>query len=310
MECRGSEGRVVLDEDAVTFHFEGFATLPVKKQASPRRIPLSAIARVECRDVDSRLQRGGYLRLHLVGAPEPEKYRRERDINSMVYLKADQAGPLRELAYEIERRLAVIPRAQDDALLPVADADVRQDIATAANRMSLKLGSKREVRKLPEYLLEGETVRHLAQGSYMSGQGLIVLTDQRLLFVYDGWTSQGSKDFPLNKLRSVQTTFKLGVGTLLLSAESGSLLGHAHVAVSGIPKADLIPLANAVRELLAARPGEHASLTAPSETPAPSASAAHTDPLEQLKKLAELRDAGVLTDQEFEAKKQELLGRL
>ncbi len=34
------------------------------------------------------------------------------------------------------------------------------------------------------------------------------------------------------------------------------------------------------------------------------------DALEQLRKLGELRDAGVLTDAEFEAKKTELLGRL
>jgi Short C-terminal domain len=38
------------------------------------------------------------------------------------------------------------------------------------------------------------------------------------------------------------------------------------------------------------------------------ATAAAPDPLDQLKKLAELRDAGVLSDAEFEAKKSELLG--
>ena len=34
------------------------------------------------------------------------------------------------------------------------------------------------------------------------------------------------------------------------------------------------------------------------------------DPMEQLRKLGELRDAGVLTDAEFETKKAELLARL
>lgn len=41
----------------------------------------------------------------------------------------------------------------------------------------------------------------------------------------------------------------------------------------------------------------------PAETPAP-------DALEQLKKLAELRDAGVVSPEDFEAKKTELLARL
>jgi hypothetical protein len=34
------------------------------------------------------------------------------------------------------------------------------------------------------------------------------------------------------------------------------------------------------------------------------------DPIEQLRRLGELRDAGVVTPEEFEAKKAELLGRL
>jgi hypothetical protein len=41
---------------------------------------------------------------------------------------------------------------------------------------------------------------------------------------------------------------------------------------------------------------------------APAPAPAEDDPLEKLKKLGELRDAGVLTDAEFEAKKAELLG--
>ena len=37
---------------------------------------------------------------------------------------------------------------------------------------------------------------------------------------------------------------------------------------------------------------------------------AAADPLEQLRKLAELRDAGLVTDAEFEAEKTELLRRV
>jgi hypothetical protein len=42
----------------------------------------------------------------------------------------------------------------------------------------------------------------------------------------------------------------------------------------------------------------------------PAASLPDPDALEQLRKLGELRNAGVLTDAEFEAKKTELLGRI
>lgn len=44
----------------------------------------------------------------------------------------------------------------------------------------------------------------------------------------------------------------------------------------------------------------------PAAAPAPAAPV--EDSIEQIKKLAELRDAGILTDAEFEAKKKQLLG--
>ena len=43
-------------------------------------------------------------------------------------------------------------------------------------------------------------------------------------------------------------------------------------------------------------------------TSAQEGAAKEDDTLEQLKKLGELRDSGVLTDEEFEAQKKELLG--
>lgn len=45
---------------------------------------------------------------------------------------------------------------------------------------------------------------------------------------------------------------------------------------------------------------------APAVTPAPTVTT--DDSLEQIKKMAELRDQGILTDAEFEAKKKQLLG--
>ena len=53
--------------------------------------------------------------------------------------------------------------------------------------------------------------------------------------------------------------------------------------------------------------GGEAAASAPAAPPAaPSASGG--DDLDQLKKLADLHDAGILTDEEFEAKKAQILG--
>ena len=54
---------------------------------------------------------------------------------------------------------------------------------------------------------------------------------------------------------------------------------------------------------------------AQAQSPAPVEAAAKpsgvdSDPVEQIRKLGELRDQGLLTPEEFEAKKTELLGRL
>jgi hypothetical protein len=48
----------------------------------------------------------------------------------------------------------------------------------------------------------------------------------------------------------------------------------------------------------------------PATDASPAASSAANDPLAQLKQLGELRDAGILTPEEFESKKAELLSRM
>ena len=44
--------------------------------------------------------------------------------------------------------------------------EIREDIATAMSKMSYKLGSKREIKRLPEHLWEGELVNLLTAGMY------------------------------------------------------------------------------------------------------------------------------------------------
>ena len=53
-------------------------------------------------------------------------------------------------------------------------------------------------------------------------------------------------------------------------------------------------------------PRNHSSSTSPSPPRPPPAAAA--DPIEQLKQLAELKNQGILTDEEFAAQKAKILG--
>jgi hypothetical protein len=180
-----------------------------------------------------------------------------------------------------------------------AKADVRPDIALAMSKMSHKMGSKREIKRLPEHLWEDETVDLLTGGTYGSGTGVLVLTDRRLLFLKDGMMSKTSEDFPLEKISSIQWS-------------TGMLLGKITVFASGnkaeivnVQKLDGKAITDAVRARTTggSRPNEPATAT-----PTPSLPGA--DVLDQLRKLGELRDAGVLTDEEFAAKKQRLLDQI
>ncbi|MFC4912601.1 PH domain-containing protein [Actinomadura gamaensis] len=183
------------------------------------------------------------------------------------------------------------------------------------------LGAKREIRRLAEYLWEGEVVRHMVSGTYAAGTGLVVLTDRRLLFVRDGWTSKTTEDFPLDKISSVQW-------------HSGMLMGKLTVFASG-NKADITNvgkqggkiIADTIRERLASGPSYPPQPPTPpapaamAQQPAPLAPPAAPEPapapavtgdaiFDALERLGKLRDAGVLTVDEFEAKKKDLLDRL
>lgn len=177
------------------------------------------------------------------------------------------------------------------------DSDLRADIAAAKDKMRVKLGAGREIKRLTNYLWEGETVDQMTTGTYGKGTGLVVLTDRRLLFVQDGIMSQASEDFPMDKVSSVQWASGLVMGKIVIFA-SGS-----KSEISNVQKDDGKKIVDKIRHVLSA-PREQTP-PAPAAIPPPAA-----DPIEQLKRLGELRDAGVLTPEEFDAKKADLLGRM
>lgn len=86
----------------------------------------------------------------------------------------------------------------------------------------------------------------------------------------------------------------------------GLLRGVARVAVvSGTATA----VSNRVSRRQAERWSEQGAQQAPAyQQPPPQASAPGADPIEQLAKLGELRDKGVLTDEELPDQKAKLLG--
>ncbi|QQQ80827.1 PH domain-containing protein [Saccharothrix sp. 6-C] len=162
--------------------------------------------------------------------------------------------------------------------------------------MQARIGAGREIKRLLEYLWEGEQVELMAAGAYGPGQGLVVLTDRRLLFVKDGIGRQVTEDFPIEKISSIQWSSGMALGNLIVFASGNK------AEIKNMNKKDGKQIADTVRNRLSSSPAPVATRSKPA--------VAEPDVFDQLRKLGELRDAGIVTTDEFEAKKRELLARL
>jgi len=166
----------------------------------------------------------------------------------------------------------------------------------AEKKLSMAFMVRREMKKLPSLLGEGEKVVNLARGEYDGKEGLVAITDRRIIFLEEGVLRHRLEDFPYDKVTSVQTETGIRSGKLTIFAS-----GNKAVISDVHPKQRSPEIGEFVRTCISA------GAPKPSDGPPGAAAETVTD---QLKKLGELRDAGVLTLQEFEAKKAELLARI
>ena len=152
--------------------------------------------------------------------------------------------------------------------------------------------ARREISHLRTILNPEEQVLALGQGSYENLQSLIALTDHRLIFVEKSILRESVKEFQLSTISSL--SLSKGWGTESLEFTVSGAKGKITQLESGQGE----NIANLYRQLR--------------NTPADKAPAAPAPPdvLAQLAQLGQLRDAGVLTEEEFTAKKKELLDRL
>lgn len=152
---------------------------------------------------------------------------------------------------------------------------------------------KRELSHLRNILNPHERVVALAQGTYEKMQSLVVLTDQRLVFLEKGLVRESVKEFQLSAVSSLSLQ-KAWTGESLEFTASG-----AKGTITQLQPGQGENFAAAYRQLRSS-PAVKAA--------APAAEAPGV--LAQLEQLGKLRDTGVLTEREFETKKSDLLGRL
>ena len=335
MDYAGYNGTISLTDDDLTITHSGLgAKVGGLAKNQPRSIPLQAISGVHFKQATRLVN--GHIKLGLGGngATDPgmnapsdpdallfrhknnEQFKQLHEQLLAIIDDNRRAGvdpSTIEFAAAAQTREQRLQQAADESVESVAQikdqrlsqqtdkmsamlGEDRPDIVAAAARMGWRMGGKRELKQLAGHLYEGETVRFIAQGTYQDDQGIVVLTDGRLLFLFHGVMRQAKEDFPLRLISSVQTESGMVTGELRITVSGASS------SISGIVKSDLQPLADALRQ------GMSAQQAAPAQ---PQASApAPPDVTDQIRKLAELHAAGVLTDEEFNAKKAELLDRL
>jgi hypothetical protein len=142
--------------------------------------------------------------------------------------------------------------------------------------------------------LDGWIGEMMGSGDKKQYNGQFVLTSERACFYRKGFLGEVFETIPLSKITSVETLSRMGYRVLRLHTSHDALAFKTFE-----PKALFDEVHERLEALRHQPPGGLAAPKAPEETV--------TD---KLRKLGELREAGVLTDEEFSTKKAELLAKL
>ncbi|HIH0546618.1 TPA: PH domain-containing protein [Staphylococcus aureus] len=152
---------------------------------------------------------------------------------------------------------------------------------------------RKEVKELPMILKDNENIMYVTSGLYNNNTYLIVCTDLRLLFLDKGMI-YGLKfhEFPFEKINSVSYKKGLLFGEIIIHHGSSS------IAIGSISKNTVSRMAETIQEQISIRE----SSMKPSNSEKMSFSVA-----DELIKYKELLDVGVISQEEFDKKKQQLL---
>ena len=147
---------------------------------------------------------------------------------------------------------------------------------------------KKEIEELPNIIAENEHIDNLIQGTYNNGNGILVSTNRRLIFVDKGLGLK-VEDFPLDKISSIQY-------------EVGLALGKVKIHTSG----NVATIIN-VNKVLAMKFSEFVRDKISNLSNKPNAINIQPTVLDQLEKLAVLKDKGILSEEEFIEQKKKIL---
>ncbi|MBY0408382.1 MAG: PH domain-containing protein [Rickettsiales bacterium] len=155
--------------------------------------------------------------------------------------------------------------------------------------------TRKEIKALPEILDDGEEIKALTSGMIESSTWLIVCTDRRLIFLNCGMVLGVQQiQMPLDRIQSIDHHFLLFFGSIKVYD------GINVTSVGLILKSAILPFVKATQEAMYAHQQRLRAPKAPQHAPA-------SDVASQIEKLAQLKEKGHLTEEEFQKQKQKLL---
>ena len=162
-----------------------------------------------------------------------------------------------------------------------------------------KFLGRREIKELPDILWENENVENLIQGMYNNGNGILVATNKRLIFIDKGLVfGLKVEDFPYDKISSIQYSTGLLLGKLTIFASGNKAV------IDNVEKKRVRIFGDFVRNKISSKNTV--------ETPT-NQSQQKTDTsddiVSKLERLAKLKEQGILTEKEFIQQKQKILGQ-
>lgn len=154
--------------------------------------------------------------------------------------------------------------------------------------------TQKEIRALPQILDEDEAIKAVTSGLMDATTWLAVCTNRRLLFINRGmFYGLRQVQLPLDRIQSLDHEFTIFFGSIRVWD------GASAFTISMVLKSSIMPFVKATQEEM------HRLRTSSKATPSP---AQATDVASQLMKLAELKEKGYLTEEEFQSQKKKLLG--
>lgn len=157
-------------------------------------------------------------------------------------------------------------------------------------------GTRKEVKYLPSILDPDETIKYATSGFINNNTALMICTNSRVLIIDRGMIyGTRSTEIPLDMVNGVSYSQGIMFGKIDIAN------GSEHTLIDNVDKKTAPIMVNTIKE--AAREYKTKVYQPQSSTNQPS----QVDPAEEIMKFKKLLDAGAITQEEFEAKKRQLL---